>query len=147
MKRAAAQWLKGRDGETVEEVVVTTAILAGWILVLIADHASWWTVAFFALAGIACNLLVAGSFTRAEHDGDALVLHRANRLRPVRLLLSPGQNVTFKRTMESGSRGERYGDTAVYVDDQLIALIQAGRDGLLVRGRVDAANELAVDAA
>lgn len=147
MKRAAAQWLKGRDGETVEEVVVTTTILAAWIIFLIADRASWWVIAFFALAGIACNLLVAGSFTRAEHDGDALVLHRANRLRPVRLQLSPGQNVTFKRTVEAGSRGERYGHTAVYVDDRLIALIQAGRDGVLLRGRVDAPIDLTGSAA
>lgn len=141
MKRSTAQWLKGRDGETVEEVVVTTVVLVLWIAFLVMDGAEWWVIAFFALAGLACNLLVAGSFTRAEHHGDALVLHRANRLRPVRVLLAPGQEVSFHRTIDPIS-GDRCEGTAVYVDGHLVAVIQAGRDGKVVRGRVDGPTRL-----
>ena len=141
MRRTSAQWFRGRDGETVEELVLTSAMLVAWITFLVIDGASAWVIAFFALAGLACNLTMAGSITSVERHGDALVLNRTNRLWPVRVLLAPGQTVTFERTLEHTGKGERYGDTAVYVDGKLVTFIQAGRDGFIVRGRIDVADD------
>lgn len=141
MRRASTPWFRGRDGETIEELVLTSAMLIAWITFLIIDGASLWVIAFFALAGLACNLTMAGSITSVERHGDALVLNRTNRLWPVRVLLSPGQTVSFERTLETTAKGERYGDTAVYIDGRLVTYIQAGRDGFLVRGRIDVADD------
>jgi len=129
----------GRDGATVEELIATNVILGGWVLLLISEGANPWVIAFFVVAGLLVDLAATGAITTVQRHDNVLVLRRANRLRPVRVTLQPGQSVTFEPAAEIGSHSRRCGGTAVYVDDRLVTVIDAGRDGYLVRGRaVDA---------